>query len=57
MYRKTLPYSTIVETDSANGVTDDILIKQTGDLYSDWDSLPLDVDTYKKDVFEPYHLK
>ena len=55
-YHKTLPYSTIVETD-INGVTFDILydiiIKQNGDLHSDWTGVPLDVEAYEKVVFEP----
>ena len=54
-------YSTIVETDPKDGVTYDILydilIKQTGDIHSDWDGTPLDVDAYGKAVFEPYDLK
>lgn len=61
MYHKTLPYSTIVETDPKDGVTYDILydilIKQTGDIHSDWDGTPLDVDAYEKVVFEPYDLR
>ncbi len=60
-YHKTLPYSTIVETDPVSGVTYDILydilIKQNGDIHSDWDGTPLDVDAYEKVVFEPYDLK
>ena len=58
-YHKTLPYSTIVETDE-DGVTwdilYDILIKQNGDLQSDWTGVPLDVEKYRKVVFEPYDL-
>ncbi|MBE6909418.1 MAG: 4Fe-4S cluster-binding domain-containing protein [Ruminococcaceae bacterium] len=58
-YHKTLPYSTIVETDE-NGVTWDILydllIKQNGDLQSDWTGEPLDVEKYRNVVFEPYDL-
>lgn len=60
-YHKTLPYSTIVETDPTNGVTYDILydilIKQNGDIHSDWDGTKLDVDAYEKVVFEPYDLR
>ena len=60
-YHKTLPYSTIVETDPKDGVTYDILydilIKQNGDIHSDWDGTLLDVDAYEKVVFEPYDLK
>ena len=55
-YHKTLPYSTIVETD-ASGVTYDILydilIKQNGDIHSDWTGVPLDVEKYRQVVFEP----
>ena len=58
-YHKTLPYSTIVETDE-NGVTYDILydilIKQTGELHSDWTGVKLDVDAYRDVVYEPYDL-
>ncbi len=58
-YHKTLPYSTIVETDE-NGVKYDILydilIKQTGELHSDWTGVPLDVDAYRSVVYEPYDL-
>lgn len=59
-YHKTLPYSTIVETDE-HGVTYDILydilIKQNGDLHSDWTGVPLDVEAYRHVVFEPYDLR
>lgn len=59
-YHKTLPYSTIVERDDRDGVTYDILydilIKQNGDIHSDWDGTKLDVNAYKKVVFEPYDL-
>lgn len=58
-YHKTLPYSTITEADE-DGVTYDILydvlIKQNGDLHSDWDGAVLDVDAYRNVVFEPYDL-
>ena len=60
-YHKTLPYSTIVETDPKTGITYDILydilIKQNGDIHSDWDGTLMDVDAYRKVVFEPYDLK
>ena len=59
-YHKTLPYSTIVETDT-NGKTWDILydiiLKQNGELRSDWDDTLLDVEAYKNVVFEPYDLR
>lgn len=35
----------------------DILIKQNGDIHSDWDGTLLDVDAYEKVVYEPYDLK
>ena len=58
-YHKTLPYSTIVETDE-NGVTYDILydilIKQNGDIHSDWTGVKMDVEGYRHVVFEPYDL-
>ncbi len=59
-YHKTLPYSTIVET-GEDGVTYDILydilIKQTGEIHSDWTGVVMDVDKYRKVVFEPYDLR
>lgn len=59
-YHKTLPYSTIVEQ-GEDGVTYDILydilIKQTGEIHSDWTGVKLDVEAYRKVVFEPYDLK
>ena len=58
-YHKTLPYSTIVEKGD-DGVTYDILydilIKQNGDIHSDWTGVKMDVDKYRKVVFEPYDL-
>ena len=55
-YHRTLPYSTIIET-GEDGVTYailyDIIIKQNGDIHSDWTGVPLDVEAYKKVVFEP----
>ena len=60
-YHKTLPYSTIEEKDPETGITYnilyDILIKQNGDLHSDWDGSPLDIDKYRNVVYEPYDLK
>ena len=59
-YHKTLPYSTIVETDPEDGKTYDILydviIKQNGEIRSDWDDTKLDVDAYRNVKFEPYDL-
>lgn len=58
-YHKTLPYSTITETDE-HGVTYDILydilIKQTGEFHSDWTDVPMDIEDYRRVVFEPYDL-
>ena len=65
-YHRTLPYSTIVETDPEDGITYDILydilIKQNGDIHADWcdavrKDLLLDVEAYKKVKFEPYDLR
>ncbi|MCR5481231.1 MAG: 4Fe-4S cluster-binding domain-containing protein [Clostridia bacterium] len=58
-YHKTLPYSTIVDTDENGKTWDilyDILIKQNGDIHSDWTDVCLNVDAYKKVIFEPYDL-
>ena len=59
-YHKTLPYSTIVETDPEDGKTYnilyDIIIKQNGEIRSDWDDTKLDVDAYRNVKFEPYDL-
>ncbi len=55
-YHKTLPYSTITET-GPDGVTYDILydviIKQNGDIHSDWTGVMMDVPAYERVVFEP----
>lgn len=58
-YHKTLPYSTITETDEDGKTWDilyDILIKQNGDFHSDWTGVAMDLEDYKKVVFEPYDL-
>lgn len=59
-YHKTLPYSTIVEKDPDDGITYDILydivVKQNGEIRSDWDDKVLDIDAYRKVKFEPYDL-
>ena len=59
-YHKTLPYSTIEEK-GPDGVTYDILydilIKQNGEIHSDWTGVKMDVDAYRRVVFEPYDLK
>ena len=58
-YHKTLPYSTIVETDgdTAYDILYDILIKQTGEIHGDWDGKILDVEKYRNVTFEPYDLR
>ena len=58
-YHKTLPYSTIVESDGSKtyDILYDILIKQNGDIHGDWDGKILDVEKYRNVVFEPYDLK
>jgi len=59
-YHKTLPYSTITETDE-DGVTYDILydviIKQNGEIHADWTGVPLNMEKYEAIVYEPYDLK
>ncbi len=59
-YHKTLPYSTITEKGD-DGVTYDILydivIKQNGDIHSDWTGEMLDVNGYKNVTFEPYDMR
>ena len=59
-YHKTLPYSTIVEKDPEDGITYDILydivVRQNGEIRSDWDDTVLDVDAYRNVKFEPYDL-
>lgn len=66
VYHKTLPYSTIKETDKEDGreydILYDILIKQNGDFHSDWNDtitkdLILDMDAYRNVKYEPYDLK
>ena len=60
-YHKTLPYSTIEEVDPVTGIVYDILydilIKQNGDIHSDWTGTLLDIDAYARVTFEPYDLK
>ena len=58
-YHKTRPYSTITETDAEGKTYDilyDVLIKQNGDFHSDWTGVYMDLEDYKKVVFEPYDL-
>ena len=57
---KALPYSTIVETGD-DGITYDILydilIKQNGEIHSDWTGVKLDVEKYRHVTYEPYDLR
>lgn len=57
-YHKTLPYSTMTVND--NGVDYDVLydiiVKQNGDIHSDWTGVILDVEKYRNVIFEPYDL-
>ena len=56
----TIPFELIysgVENESYYDILYDILIKQNGDIHSDWTGVLLDVDAYEKVVFEPYDLK
>ena len=58
-YHKTLPYSTIVESDGETtyDILYDILIKQTGEIHSDWTGVVMDVEKYRNVTFEPYDLR
>lgn len=58
-YHKTLPYSTITEKDgeTAFDILYDIIIKQTGEIHSDWDGTKLDIEAYRKVVYEEYDLR
>lgn len=64
-YHKTLPYSTILEKDSKDGIVYailyDIIIKQDGAIHSDWDDrvmdYQLDVEAYRHAKQEPYDLR
>ena len=58
-YHRTLPYSTITEERDGESydILYDVLIKQNGDMHSDWTYVPLDFEAYKNVRFEPYDLK
>lgn len=63
-YHRTLPYSTILERDSEDGIfyaiLYDILIKQNGRILSDWDDRVmdnhLDIEAYRNVKYETYDL-
>lgn len=59
-YHKTLPYSTIVETDTSGTTYEilyDVVIKQNGEIHSDWTGVPLNISAYRNVRFEPYDLQ
>ena len=35
----------------------DILIKQNGEIHSDWTGVKMDVEKYRRVTFEPYDLR
>jgi len=58
-YHKTLPYSTMQVPDENGVMYDvlyDILIKQNGDFHSDWTQVKMDIEDYRRVIFEPYDL-
>jgi hypothetical protein len=57
-YHKTLPYSTMTVTHNGKeyDVLYDVIVKQNGDIHSDWTGVALDVDKYRDVVFEPNDL-
>lgn len=57
-YHKTLPYSTMTVERSGQSmdILYDLIIKQNGDLHSDWTGVPLSLEGYRRVVFEPYDL-
>lgn len=57
-YHKTLPYSTMTVESRGRSydVLYDIIVKQNGDIHSDWTGVALDVEKYRKVVYEPYDL-
>lgn len=57
-YHKTLPYSTITVNRAGTDydVLYDIIVKQNGDIHSDWTGILLDVDKYRDVAYEPDDL-
>lgn len=57
-YHKTLPYSTVaVERGGVEyEALYDVIIKQNGEIHSDWTGTLLDVEKYRHVAFEPYDL-
>ncbi len=54
-YHKTLQISTIQE--DGYDILYDVIIKQNGDIHSDWDGTPMDVEAYRHVTYEPYDLR
>ncbi len=57
-YHKTLPYSTMAVNRGGvdYDVLYDIIVKQNGDIHSDWTGVMLDVEKYREVVYEPDDL-
>ena len=54
-YHRTLQVSTIRE--DGFDILYDVIVKQNGDIHSDWDGTPMDVEAYRQVVYEPYDLR
>ena len=54
-YHKTLQISTV--TEDGYDILYDVIVKQNGDIHSDWDGTPMDVEAYRHVVYEPYDLR
>jgi hypothetical protein len=39
---------------AVNNILYDIIIKQTGEIHSDWDGTPLDIEKYRDVEYEAY---
>lgn len=54
-YHRTLQVSTVKE--DGFDILYDVIVKQNGDIHSDWDGTMMDVEAYKHVIFEPYDLR
>ena len=54
-YHKTLQISTV--TEDGYDILYDVIIKQNGDIHSDWDGTPMDIEKYRNVTYEPYDLR
>jgi len=54
-YHRTLQISTVHE--DGVDILYDVIIKQNGDIHSDWDGTPMDLEAYRNVRFEPYDLR